>query len=135
MLRAIALISLLISPLPAFALCEGTNLIKQLPLEEQQELRAHADQAPYPAGLLWRASKGATEITWFGTYHFRHEMTLTHLEALKPLIDTAQSVYLEISSDDTNKMERDVAADPSIMFITEAPTLPEPAGCAGLGNL
>lgn len=128
MLRIIAFASLLLAPGLATALCEGRDLIAELPQEAQTALGAQAGATPYSKGLLWRARRGETEITWFGTYHFRHDLTERHLETLKPLIAAAQDVYLEVSTDDTARMEREIAADPSIMFITQGPTLPELLG-------
>lgn len=129
MVRFLLSICLLIVPLgAAHARCEGQDVIAQMPPEAQQSLRDAARATPYGTGLLWRAVRGDTQITWFGTYHFRHAMTERHLEALKPLIEAADVVYLEISNDDTRTMEREVAADPSIMFITTGPTLPDLLG-------
>lgn len=113
----------LFQALPAWAACEGTDLIAALPDDQRQALRSRASNSPYPEGLLWRASRGQTEITFFGTYHFAHDRTQAHLEALKPRINAADEIYLEVSNDDHAEMERAVAVDPSIMFITEGPTL------------
>lgn len=118
----------LISPSASLALCEGEDLIGALPAETRAELEAHAAAAPYPNGLLWRATRGETQITWFGTYHFAHSQTEAHLEALKPLIEAADAVYLEVSNDDQAQLEAEIASDPSIMFITEGPTLPDLLG-------
>ncbi len=123
MLRLFAILCFLFTPVTAFALCEGSNLITALPLDEQQELRAQADEAPYSTGLLWRATRGDTQITWFGTYHFPHEKTDAHLAALIPQIESADRVYLEVSNSDTSLLEREIATNPSIMFITEGPSL------------
>jgi len=128
MRRLVALFYFIIAPATAFSQCDGENLIQALPPAQQELLQAQADAAPYPEGLLYRATRGDTSITWFGTYHFRHRMTDTHLEMIKPLIETAERVYLEVSRDDTAQMEREIAADPSIMFLTEGPTLPELLG-------
>lgn len=128
MLRLLLAICLMFSPVTAFALCEGSNLIRTLPQAEQDQLRQAADETPFGNGLLWRAIKGQTEIIWFGTYHFPHVMTERHLAFVKPLIESADDVYLEVSTDDSKRMERDLADDPSIMFITEGPTLPDLLG-------
>lgn len=83
---------------------------------------------PYSDGLLWRATRGDTVIDIFGTYHFKHRDTDAHLARLQPLIDAADKVYLEISNDDQMAMQRAMADDPSLMFITEGPTLPDLLG-------
>lgn len=118
--------------LPAAALaqetCDGVDLIDLMPEDERQALFAEVAKEPYAEGLLWRAAKGETVIEFFGTYHFRHAETDAHLEMLKPMIEAADTVYLEISNADQSKMEREMASDPSLMFITEGPTLPDLLG-------
>lgn len=128
MLRSLVMIFLLLGPGAALALCEGRDLIETLPQAERDALRRAADDTPFATGILWLATRGATRITWFGTYHYPHERTRAHLDALTPLIETADRVYLEVSNDDTRRMERTMAEDPSIMFITEGPTLPDLLG-------
>ncbi|KZY47812.1 hypothetical protein A3731_07510 [Roseovarius sp. HI0049] len=124
MLRLVAVILLVLQPVAALALCEGRDLIDAMPEAEQQEVQARAAATPYPEGLLWRAEKGETEITIFGTYHFRHAETDAHLERMKPLIDAADTVYLEMSLEEQKSFQDKLARDPSIMFITQGETLP-----------
>ncbi len=108
--------------------CKGIDLIDTMPPADHADLMAQTRNTPYPDGLLWRAQRGATTLTFFGSYHFRHEMTQAHFVALKPHIDSAQRVYLEISAEDTDKLQDLVTRDPSIMFITSGPTLPDLLG-------
>ena len=129
MLRCLATLLFLLFPFSAMAACDGRDLIDDLSAEERAQLEAQVAATVYPEGLLWRATRDdGTEITIFGTYHFRHEQTDAHLELLKPLIEAADDVYLEISNADQDQMQRDMAQDPSIMFITEGPTLPDLLG-------
>ncbi|MEQ8921019.1 MAG: TraB/GumN family protein [Roseovarius sp.] len=128
MLRLVAVILLVVQPVAAIALCEGKDLIDAMPEAERQAVQTRADATPYPEGLLWRAERGETEITIFGTYHFRHAETDAHLERLKPLIDAADAVYLEMSLEDQKGFQTEIARDPSIMFITEGETLPDLLG-------
>lgn len=128
MLRFLTLgFCLLLSP-TALAQCEGQDLIQTLPDDDRATLFDRAATTAYPEGLLWRATRGDTTITLFGTYHFEHERTAAHLAALTPLIDAADAVYLEVSNDDQNRLQGELAVDPSIMFITEGPTLPDLLG-------
>ncbi|MFN3207718.1 MAG: TraB/GumN family protein [Roseovarius sp.] len=110
------------------ASCDGTDLIDALPSETVAALRSEAAAMPHPEGLLWQATRGDTVIDIFGTYHFRHRQTDAHLARLAPLIDSADKVYLEISNDDQKAMQRAMAETPSLMFITEGPTLPDLLG-------
>ncbi|MEB8389037.1 TraB/GumN family protein [Rhodobacteraceae bacterium KMM 6894] len=108
--------------------CDGTDTIAALPEGERAALIAAAATQPYPEGLLWQATRGDTRITLFGTYHFAHHRTDAHLTALKPLIDAADQVFLEVSNDDLKALERRMATDPSVLFITDGPTLPDLLG-------
>lgn len=125
MRRLVAAVIFIFAPQFAVAQaeCTGIDLIADLPAEELLELKKQATALPYPEGVLWKATKGAQEITIFGTYHFPHAQTQSHLESLKPMIAEADAIYLEISNDAQDQMVREMAEDPSMMFITEGPTL------------
>lgn len=128
MLRLLTLgFCLLLSP-PALAQCEGQDLIQTLADTDRETLTDRAAATAYPEGLLWRATRGDTTFTVFGTYHFEHDRTAAHLTALQPMIDEADAVYLEVSNEDQNQLQRELAQDPSIMFIMQGPTLPDLLG-------
>lgn len=128
MLRLIALVMLTLTPAAALALCEADDLIDAMPEAERAALLERAEAMPYPEGLLWRATRGDSEITLFGTYHFPHAQTQAHLERLKPLVARAEAVYLEMSNAEQRDFQKTVAEEPSLMFITEGPTLPDLLG-------
>ena len=128
MLRFLAVLLVFTLPNVSNARCSGTDLIAKMPKAERAALIERAGQEAFAEGLLWKATRGETEITFFGTYHFPHEDTQAHLEAVTPYIEAADQVYLEVSNADSAKMERDMAADPSLMFIVEGPTLPDLLG-------
>ncbi|MEM7733080.1 MAG: TraB/GumN family protein [Pseudomonadota bacterium] len=115
-------------PGAAFALCEGQDLIDAMSTEDRTALQAEADAMPYPQGLYWQATRGDQTITMFGTYHFRHALTDAHLDLVKPDIDAADTVFLEMSQDEQQNFQNAIATDPGIMFITEGPTLPDLLG-------
>lgn len=122
----------LIAFLPGAALaqetCGGVDLFSEMPDTERTKIQEAADQLAYGTGLMWRATKDDTVIDFFGTYHFKHKFTDAHLERVKPLIAEADKVFLEMSNDDQNAVQREMATDPSIMFITDGPTLPDLLG-------
>ncbi len=124
----IFVIGLMPSLAVAQEVCGGIDLIDQMPADERQALFEEVAGEPYAEGLLWRATKDDKLIEFFGTYHFRHAQTDAHLERLKPMIEAADTVYLEISNADQANMERELAGDPSLMFITEGPTLVDMLG-------
>jgi uncharacterized protein YbaP (TraB family) len=124
-------------PLLAAAQCTGQNLIDALPLDEQTRLRADADAVPYATGNFWRATRGAEVLHLIGTYHFddaRHDATVAHLA---PIIAEATVLLVEAGPAEQAAVSERMARDPSLMAITDGPTLPEqlpPAEWASLSS-
>jgi uncharacterized protein YbaP (TraB family) len=111
--------------LPALAACEGRNQINALPAETRATLRAAADAAPYSQGNFWRATRDGAVLHLIGTYHLddpRHDAVLARLA---PLIDSAATVLVEAGPIEEEALQTALATNPSLMFVTEGPTLPE----------
>ncbi len=109
--------------LPVSAQCVGENIFNQMPEAELAALNAAADAVPYPEGNFWRATRGDQVITLVGTYHFddpRHAATLT---AVTPIIETSTTVLVEAGPEEEKALLDKMARDPSLMLITEGPTL------------
>ena len=132
---ASGLAALSLSATTLFAACEGTDLINALPAHQKEALVARAAQQPHATGILWHAVRGDARITLFGTFHLRHDATEAHLAALSPFIDAADAVYLEMSNADAEALQVELANDPSLMFLTEGPTLPDLLGDADWARL
>ncbi len=113
---------------PAAALCEGTDLIAEMPANTRAQLDAAVADTPHPTGLLWQAIRGDTRLTIFGTYHIRHDLTEAHAAALSPLIGDADVAYFEMNLTDKAKAQTAFGSDPSLMFITQGATLPDLLG-------
>ena len=47
----------------------------------------------------------------FGTYHFRHDQTDAHLDLVKPQIDAADTVFLEMSQEEQLNFQNAIARD------------------------
>lgn len=111
--------------LPARAACEGRNQIEALPPETRAALRRAADAAPFAEGNFWRATRGDEVLHVIGTYHLddpRHDALMARLT---PLIDAASTVLVEAGPVEEAALQAALAADPSLMFVTDGPTLPE----------
>jgi uncharacterized protein YbaP (TraB family) len=111
--------------LPARAACEGRNQIDALPPETRAALRAAADAAPFARGNLWRATRGDQVLHVIGTYHLNNPRHDALMARLTPLIDAASTVLVEAGPAEETALQAALAADPSLMFITDGPTLPE----------
>lgn len=128
MLRLLGVLLLGLMPSAAFALCEARDVIDDMPAEARTALEARAASTPYAEGIYWQAERDDTQITMFGTYHFRHDQTDAHLEMLKPEIEAADVVYLEMSNEEQANFQNSVLQDPSIMFILQGPVLSDLLG-------
>lgn len=108
--------------------CGGADLIDALDPGTRKKLEREAAAMPHSEGIHWQATRGDTVIDIFGTYHFEHRLTDAHLQRLEPMITAADKIYLEVSTKDQTAMQRAMAENPSLMFITEGPTLPDLLG-------
>lgn len=110
---------------PVHASCDGRDLIAAMDTERRAALDAAVEAEPYPRGNYWRAQRGDSALTLVGTYHLddpRHDATMGHL---KPMIETADVVLLEAGPEEEARLLAEIARNPSLMFITDGPTLPE----------
>ena len=125
MLRVLFATGLIAFAAPVHAQCEGENLIAALPAAQMADLRAATDAVPYPVGNFWRATRGTQIVHVIGTYHFddpRHAATMAKLD---PLIAQSTTVLVEAGPREEAALIDRMAADPSVLLITEGPTLPE----------
>ncbi len=105
--------------------CGGVNLFDALPPDEQAALSARAESAPFATGNFWRAERDGQEMTIIGTYHLadsRHDAVVT---AAEPLIRDAAALLVEAGPDEEKALKTAMTEDPSLIFITEGPSLLE----------
>jgi uncharacterized protein YbaP (TraB family) len=120
-----ALAVLLLAAAPAFAQCQGQNLIDDLPPDIRAEVETRAAAAPFPQGNLWRATRDGQEVTLVGTYHLadpRHDALMT---TLGPLVDSAATLLVEAGPEEEKALLDLMGRDPSILVAPEGPTLAE----------
>lgn len=115
----------LLVPLAARAACEGRDLIAGLPEETRAEMRATVATVPFAEGNFWRATRGDESLTIVGTFHLDDPRHDTTLDRLRPLIDAAATVLVEAGPEEEAMLKASIGRDPSLMFITTGPTLPE----------
>lgn len=110
---------------PVLARCEGSNLMEALPSSTRAALRAAADAAPFAQGNFWRATRGDQVLHLIGTYHLDDPRHGAIVARLAPVIDAASVVLVEAGPAEEAALQSSLAADPSLMFVTDGPTLPE----------
>ncbi|MDF0601519.1 TraB/GumN family protein [Psychromarinibacter sp. C21-152] len=120
---------------PAMAACDGTDLVAALPAAERAALRAEAATHPHSEGLLWRAEKDGRMIHLVGTMHVPDPRHAATLDRIRPVLDAAEHVFLEFGEGDEARLQRMVAEQPELAFITEGPTLPDLLGKADWDRL
>ena len=107
----------------AQAECYGRNLLDQMAPDSRAALQAAAQAVPYPVGNFWRAERDGARLTILGTYHLddpRHDPVLQHFA---PEIAAAATVLVEAGPAEEQALLDRMAADPSILLITEGPNL------------
>lgn len=104
------------------ATCTGTDLLAGMSAAEKARLVAGA---PFPAGNLWRATRGDAEITLVGTYHLGDPRFAPIVRRLVPILKSADVLLVEAGPAEQAKLKREVTRDPGHMFIVKGPTLPE----------
>lgn len=123
LLAALLAAVLLVLPAAGTARCDGTDLMDRLPAAERAGIAAAAAEVPYPAGNLWRATRGEAVIHVVGTFHIGDARLAPMVRRLEPLIEAAAVVLVEVTPDEEHRLLAALAADPSIAFFTEPPTL------------
>lgn len=121
----LAALAALFLALPAAAACTGTNLFDQLAHGVQARLREKAASVPYAEGLLWQARRGEAVVTIIGTYHLPDPRHAALIARAGPMIEAAALVLVEAGPEEEVALKAALARDPSLMFTTTGPTLPE----------
>ena len=111
--------------LPAAAQCTGASFMERLTAQERAEVAAAAADTPFAGGLVWTAVRDTRTITVIGTMHI-YDARLAPVHArIAPLVKDADLVLVEATQDDEAALQAALMDDPSLMFLTEGPTLPE----------
>jgi uncharacterized protein YbaP (TraB family) len=80
---------------------------------------------PYPSGNFWTATKGASSLTIIGTYHLNDDRHTRIVDAMAPFVTASATLLVEGGPEEHKAMMQHMAENPSVMTITEGPTLLE----------
>lgn len=105
--------------------CLGSNLIEALPADVRDDLVARAGSVPFATGNAWQATRGDEVVTLLGTYHADDPRHAATIAAVTPLIANAKTLLVEAGPDEEKALIARMAREPSLMLITDGPTLPE----------
>lgn len=120
----VALIALFI-PALASAACEGSDLRETLTSAERSRIETFRAETPYAAGNRWVARRGNQEIQIVGTMHLDDPRWEPIVDRMRPFIENAEVLLVEMTDDEQARMKREMTRNPSHMFIEDGPTLPD----------
>ncbi|MEZ5796061.1 MAG: TraB/GumN family protein [Paracoccaceae bacterium] len=122
--HGIALAGLVLAA-PAGAECLGANLLDQMAEAERDALLTAAEAVPYPRGNFWQAEKDGVTLTLIGTYHLDDPRHQAALDRFGPLVAKASRLLVEAGPDEEKALVDKMARDPSVLTITDGPSLLE----------
>lgn len=121
----LSFVAAVLSATLAEARCTGPSLMERLSDPQRDALATAIADTPYARGLLWSAERDGQRLTVVGTMHIFHEGHAAIIERLAPVMDEVDLVLLEMTSAEEEQMQEAMTNDPSLMFLTDGPTLPE----------
>ncbi len=113
----------LLLPITAHAACEGRDLRLDLSAESQADLEKTISDIPFPEGNHWIATKDGTVLHLIGTLHTSDPRMAPVVERLEPVLSQADAFFFEVTQDEMDAFEKDLADDFSPVLITSGPTL------------
>ncbi|WP_299895482.1 TraB/GumN family protein [uncultured Ruegeria sp.] len=122
-MRLLTFLAFLLFPISAQAACEGVDLRPQLPEETRARLQSAVAEIAYPEGNHWIARKGDTVLHIIGTLHTFDPRMEEVIDRLSPELNKADAFYFEVTQEDMNAFEKNMANDLTALMITSGPTL------------
>jgi uncharacterized protein YbaP (TraB family) len=99
--------------------------MESLPGDQRSLIDENIAALPFAQGNAWTARRGETVIQIVGTYHLDDPRHDALLERFGPEIDRAEVVLVEAGPDEEARLKSEMSRDPSLLFLTSGPTLPE----------
>lgn len=124
-LRAVVTAVFTALSLPASALCVGDSFLDKLSSDEQRQLTTAVADIPFSQGLIWDAQKDDRNLRIIGTMHIYDPRLEPLFFSISAGIVTADLILVEATPDDQAALQRLMATDPSQLFLTEGPGLPD----------
>ena len=122
-MRLLICFLLLILPISVHAACEGRDLRADMSTQAKEELQRAVEGVPYPDGNHWIATKGDTVLHLIGTLHINDPRMGAVIDRLTPALSEVDAFYFEVTQDEMNVFEQNLAKDLSPVLITSGPTL------------
>lgn len=104
--------------------CGGTDLIGTLAGPARSRLDERVRRAPFSSGNHWRARRGGQTITVIGTFHLYDPRAQAPMARLRPLIASADKVFLEGTARERAELTKALIARPDLLMMPDK-TLPD----------
>ena len=124
-LAGLALLAAAFAAPQAGAECHGLNLLDLMPAAKREAITASADAQPFPRGNFWQAERDGDRITLIGTYHLDDPRHAATVDRFAPEIAAATTLLVEAGPEEEKALKDRIAREPSLVVITDGPTLPE----------
>lgn len=108
----------------AHAQCTGADLRDTLTGAEQAQLDALIDGTPFAEGNRWRAEKDGEVIHLIGTMHLSDPRLDAPAGRLRPLMQTAGALLLEMPAAEQARLTDALTSDPGLILLTDT-SLPD----------
>lgn len=125
MLRLLAFLAALAAADTAVAGCEtlaGQGFLTGMSAAEKAAL---VGDQPFASGKFFRAVKGGTEITLFGTMHLPDARNAKEVERIGPELAASSALLVESSAEDMKAMLDRISRTPDMILLNDRPSLIE----------
>ncbi|MEQ9694889.1 TraB/GumN family protein [Shimia sp. SDUM112013] len=123
-----ALLACLFWATTLFADCSYPTTFDSYPKDRKAALYARTAKTSYPEGLLWQVEKNGHVSYILGTMHIADARHAPILDAVAPLLDQVDAVFLELSKEAESDFLRYLTANPDLYLIQQGPSLMERLG-------
>ncbi|UWQ78147.1 TraB/GumN family protein [Leisingera sp. S132] len=122
-MRLFLTVFFLLLPASLWAACTGTDQRTTMTQQERAGLEARISAMPFAEGNHWIARRGSRTVHVVGTLHVNDPRMAQITADLAPLVQQADLLLMEASPADKAGFEAELARTPSLMLITEGPSL------------
>lgn len=117
-MRFLLALLVFLMPLPLWANCGGVDMRPVMNADQNAEVAQRLGGKPFPNGNHWLAMKGSKRINLIGTMHIDDPRFVPVVERLAPVIQAADLLLVEATTEDQKALEKNMATDPSLAFLT-----------------
>lgn len=115
----------ILAALPLQAACTGESLIDRLGADQRAALDRAVAATPHAEGILWQATRDEDTLTLIGTMHIFDPRLAPLADRAEPHVAAAEVLLVEMGPDEEQALQRAMVNEPSRVFYTEGPTLPD----------